>query len=448
MSNDWKIPSLSKIPSRIKGPTSLSGDETSAAATRSSSSELVSPLVSDRDVKRRVQEQRDSDSAACASPSNLETVFYETELEQLRSENRLLQAEISKFVEKSENFRAQAQDAEELRGEILHLSGQNLFLQQQLNSQQENIMAAAAPILDNVLTPKMFAGDGDDDANEWIEFFDNYVKFRKLEFDDVKRLLPLFLKSSAKEWFRAVMAGEHRPTTTDALVTAFKAKFKPSGATKWKSRSELWQRQQRGDERVGPYIESMKSVGRRLALDEETIMWAIMNGLREEIRPNVIERNPKDLDELKTQAELSESARCSAGSAGIEGAIRRLESRLDSLSVSNVSQLAGRGSDFGRDSRRFDRRCQRRPWRRSSWTRAGGATSRERYSAQSGSYQPCRACGRNNSASHQCRERMMECRICGVRGHVMRVCPERSDRPTNGRRSPSASPSRSLNRKD
>jgi hypothetical protein len=72
-----------------------------------------------------------------------------------------------------------------------------------------------------------------------------------------------------------------------------------------------------------------------------------------DVRPNVFEPNPLEIRTNARTAELSESG-C-ARSQGLEGgAIRRIESRLDSLSVPsvNVCQLAGRGSESGRDSRR------------------------------------------------------------------------------------------------
>jgi len=265
MSKDlgWKIPSNS---SEV-GPN-----------TRSKGAELLSPLLSERDIKKRVEEHK-------TSSSSLSEVKLREEIEFLRTQNLKLREQKEHFEAENENLKAREAEFEQVQIELNQLTDQNLDLQQQLQNLHQdnpNQMATNAPILDNVLTPKIFNGDGEDDTTEWIEFLENYVKFRQLEYDDVKRLIPLFLKNSAKEWWRSLETANSVPANLDALVAAFKAKFKPSGAARWKSRAELWKRQQRSDERVGPYIESMKAIGKRLGMDDETIMWSIINGLRDE----------------------------------------------------------------------------------------------------------------------------------------------------------------------
>jgi len=95
------------------------------------------------------------------------------------------------------------------------------------------------------------------------------------------------------------------------------------------------------------------------------------------IRPSVIEHNPKNLDELKIHSELSESARSSNGSANLEMAIRRLESRLDTMTVSSVTNPNLPTSNFDKarwsapnrrqdsdDDDRYQGREQSRHWDR------------------------------------------------------------------------------------
>jgi hypothetical protein len=388
-----------------------------AAATRTKKPQLATALESDRQVAKQVLQQK---------------------LVQFEEENSNLQQQIDSLAAENFFLRSRQQELEEAA------------------NREEGM--AAAPILDGVLVPKFFSGNGEEDAIEWADFFKNYVLFRRLEYDDVKRLLPLFLKGCAAEWWSGLGT---KPTDLDALVTAFKAKFKPSGATKWRSRSELWHRQQNQDERVGPYIEAMKADARRLGLDDDTTMWSIINGLKEEIRPSVIERNPQNLGELKDFAELSESARCMSGSGSFATALKRIESRLDNMAVSSVNafeqnsassgggyrRYAPRGRYFG--GRRFDdRRDRRGNGDRNSWSGQGQWTRSSTPTRPSGEEFSCIRCGRQHRRMNECRALDIRCHFCNARGHMQRMCRKRQSVQGTRTRSQSASPRSSPDRNE
>jgi len=431
--------------------------------TRSKGAGLISPLVSDRDVKKHIEERRGSSSSL---PETDDQTKLRQQVDYLLKENLKLREEREIFEAENENLKEKGTEFDQLQEQFDQLTNQNLQLQellQNLNQNDHNQMAANVPILDNVLTPKIFSGDGEDDATEWIEFFENYAKFRRLDYDDVKQLIPLFLKNSAKEWWRGLVTSNGVPANLDALVTAFKAKFKPSGVARWKSRAELWKRQQRADEKVGPYVESMKAIGKRLEMDEETIMWSIINGLRDDIRPSVIEHNLKNLDELKIHAELAESARSNGGGMNLESAIRRIESRLDTLAVSSVSNSSlpvsgleksrwfgprrGPGNNSEEPSR-YQRRDQARPRNHGDERRKFSGRRNQSPTNFSNSRRNCSACGRVVDGYHRCRAMELECFQCRTRGHVRRTCPELNERRDTGRTTTSPGPRRSRRRTD
>jgi hypothetical protein len=461
-------------------------DESVAANTRSKKPQILEPSIS-RSIKSQTKADEDR---------------LRKQLQQYFFENQALQQQIESLASENVNLHEQQHLISDLKSQIDDFGHENLLLRQQLKTiseqtyskevqdhifdltqqlaaahqtikvkaefstahqdqypQHDNAMATASGILDSVLAPKVFTGDGDEDASEWIEFFENYVKFRKLTYDDTKILFPLFLRGSARDWWRA-MTDDTRPTDMVGLVTAFRNKFKPTSATKWRSRSELWQRHQRPDEKVGPYIEQMKAIAKRLALDDETTMWSIMNGLRDEIRPAVIEHNPKNLSELKAQAELSESARCSAVPFDIADAFKQLESRIDNkidkitTSVSSVN-FADRELETNQDRR--DRRIPRweeehertrsssrsRPNDNGRW-RGRLQRPQNAYYRQTG--ESCRNCGRRHPP-RQCYAYGLNCHHCGLRGHIRKMC-RKLDRTSsvtrqNFGRSPRTSPVRS-----
>ena len=198
--------------------------------TRSKGAGLISPLVSDRDVKKHIEERRGSSSSL---PETDDQAKLRQQVDYLLKENLKLREEREIFEAENENLKEKGTEFDQLQEQFDQLTNQNLQLQdllQNLNQNDHNQMAANVPILDNVLTPKIFGGDGEDDATEWIEFFENYAKFRRLDYDDVKQLIPLFLKNSAKEWRRGLVTSNSVPANLDTLV--FKAKFKSSGAAR------------------------------------------------------------------------------------------------------------------------------------------------------------------------------------------------------------------------
>lgn len=351
---------------------------TSATATRSRKPELVDPLESELKLSKQILLQKLKEVSS-------EKEFLEEQIQQLADEN-------------------------------LHL--RNWQTDHQNFQQLENQMATA-PLLDNVLVPKIFRGNGDEDAVEWIEFFSQYVAFRKLEYDDVKNLIPLFLKGSALEWWNG-LTGDQKPTTTAALVTAFKAQFMPSGASKWRTRSELWQRHQRPDEKVTVYIEDMRAIARKLGLEDEIAIWAIVNGLKDEIRPSVIERNPRNMSELRSYAELSESARSMSNSSTLESSIKRLEARLDSMAINQIDGGGYRGGDGKREERRG------RPG--GSQGRGGATDGRRTGSSRrlqgDNSQFVCSRCGRRHDRGN-CPAFNLTCFYCQAKGHLQVMCRKR-----------------------
>lgn len=416
MTSEWKTPTnwptdFVNKDSKLPAPVSLVKGQTPRGSRESS------PIC--RISNPNSKENTPNFDEPVAGPSDTATRSRKPELvDPLESELKLSkQILLQKLKEISSHKEILEDQIQQLADENLQL--RNWQIEHQNLDQTENQMAAA-PLLDNILVPKIFRGNGDEDAVEWIEFFSKYATFRKLEFEDVQNLMPLFLKGSALEWWNGLTAG-NKPTTTAALVTAFKAQFMPSGASKWRTRSELWQRRQRPDEKVTSYIEEMRAIARKLGLEDEIAIWAIVNGLKDEIRPSVIEKNPKNMTELRSYAELSESARSMSNTSTLESSIKRLEARLDGLSINNID---------GGGYRSGDRKTEER--------RGRSGVSRGRRSAEDGSRRTgpsrrfqgdysefvCSRCGRRHDRGN-CPAFNLTCFYCQAKGHLQVMCRKR-----------------------
>jgi len=91
---------------------------------------------------------------------------------------------------------------------------------------------AATFLYDATLAPAPFHGDGGQNAEEWLEYFQRYVAFKQLPHDVALPLFALMMRGPANIWFGA-LPDDDRDSYTRA-TEAFKAKFGPTPLNKWK----------------------------------------------------------------------------------------------------------------------------------------------------------------------------------------------------------------------
>jgi len=200
-----------------------------------------------------------------------------------------------------------------------------------------------ANVLESAIVPKKFSGDPDEDAQEWISFMVRFIKFRDISNDNVKLLIPMFLTGAAAEWYENLAF----PATLELFKTAFEEKFKATGASRWRARTELRERKQGATEKVSTYIETVRKMAKKMAIDDETALWSIIDGLRPEIKRSVIEKDPKTVAEMKTHAELAESANMAAGKSEVEKKMETLITAYGGMTITNVGSTGEGGSGDG-----------------------------------------------------------------------------------------------------
>jgi len=114
---------------------------------------------------------------------------------------------------------------------------------------------AATFLYDATLAPAPFHGDGGQNAEEWLEYFQRYVAFKQLPHDVALPLFALLMTGPANTWFGA-LPDDDRDSYTRA-TDVFQAKFGPTPLNKWKKASELWSRTQSATETVERYVSDM-----------------------------------------------------------------------------------------------------------------------------------------------------------------------------------------------
>ena len=74
----------------------------------------------------------------------------------------------------------------------------------------------------------------------------------------------------------------------DQLIEVFKKAFLPSPELKWTEASALWKNTQQMNESVNDYVIRSRKLANRLGMSDEVLHYAIINGLRPNIRTHVL----------------------------------------------------------------------------------------------------------------------------------------------------------------
>ena len=92
-------------------------------------------------------------------------------------------------------------------------------------SSDAQALNAATFLCDATLAPAPIHGDGGQNAEECLEYFQRYVAFKQLPHDVALPLFALLMRGPANTWFGA-LPDDDRDSYTRA-TEAFQAKFRP-----------------------------------------------------------------------------------------------------------------------------------------------------------------------------------------------------------------------------
>ena len=218
----------------------------------------------------------------------------------------------------------------ENRRKIKNIPIQQRIAEQNLNSQTNDNFADATFEMENLLNPKPFHGSQLEDSENWWLFLEDWFAFKgwaripalptgataeqtaannalKAEGErKIKAFFPLIFREGAADWFRTLPEGEKDTLAT--VKTSFKARYSPD-SNKHRSIVDVWRYKQMATQSVDNYFDGMKKLARIAGTSEDAnLIHAIINGLRPEIRKEVILQNPADIKGVLTVARRAEQA--------------------------------------------------------------------------------------------------------------------------------------------
>lgn len=286
------------------------------------------------------------------------------------------------------------------------------------NSSKPHDMAAS-------LMPQPFHGSTKEDVTCFIGDLNNWLALGKVNDDEGKiAAFSLLTKDAAKQWLETL---DPKPTTYNALIQAAKNHFKRNESESWRDKAALWASKQLEVEPTEAFIVRMQKIGRRSNTDEEQVTQAIINGLLPKIKRVVLTHDIRTAADILKWGQVAESLEYEEkGTSELTEAIRKLEAKVESLSISPVcEQPSGYNQQYSTDPQArliFNSyqdssnlvnppRFSNRP---SSNSRQGRSTV-----FNTGS---CTFCGFEMHPRERCPARNAQCANCSKMNHFARVC--------------------------
>jgi hypothetical protein len=92
-------------------------------------------------------------------------------------------------------------------------------------------------------------------------------------------------------------------------MAAFKERFTQNELHRWQNASSMWTRQQGEDESVDGFLTASRNLARLIPInDEKQVEFAIIKGLKRDIKLHVFQADPKTLEDITKAARIAEVA--------------------------------------------------------------------------------------------------------------------------------------------
>jgi Retrotransposon gag protein len=291
---------------------------------------------------------------------------------------------------------------------------------------------------DSSLAPRPFTGSSTDveHVNSWLRYFDNYARYRQLDGTAALNLFKLLMKDLAADWLAQVPM--HMANNMDGLRGAFTERFALNPVQRLQRATSMWQRNQGTNETVDEYINAMRKLAQQSAShDERQLVYAVVRGLKDKIRLQVLNSGADTLAQVQDAAKRAEAALVLAPDSSeqsvveLSKAVAMLVEKLatkeattsavtDSSASTQVNAISARHipatATYNRGQPQGERRIYNRPTR-----------SQQRPSPRYNNYagNNFRFSCRNCATSHRngvCPAKGQSCYQCNRFGHFAKCC--------------------------
>lgn len=169
------------------------------------------------------------------------------------------------------------------------------------------------------IKPIHFQGTPDENVKYWIRDFQEIMRGQNISTSDQRRILPIFLQGTAKEWFYNQADEDIR--TIEQVLNKLQCDFQPTDAPTQLA-EQFFNRQQTPHESVMAYANALQTLARQTAQTNDTTLRAkFISGLQQEIKFHVQIANPTTFAEALRIASNYEAAKQHTDSGAVMAVI-------------------------------------------------------------------------------------------------------------------------------
>ena len=151
--------------------------------------------------------------------------------------------------------------------------------------------------------PQNFRGVVSESADAWLRQFVNYCAYKGYDDDRAKALFRVLLVECAAVWFNSLEEAIQHDWTQ--LKAAFLARYTTPEFMKYKYATELFNSKQ-GERPLDDFCAYMQNLAREVKADEHMLCYAVLNGLKSEIKNHVTQVRPTTWKDLVDAAKVGE----------------------------------------------------------------------------------------------------------------------------------------------
>jgi len=170
------------------------------------------------------------------------------------------------------------------------LSGASVSLPPVYHSDSESESEMAESQTNSLFSPPKFRGLITENAKDWIRQFENYCQYK--DYNEAKKmaLFKVLLTDSAAVWYDSLTNAS--TNTWVNLKVAFETRtYNPPEVMKYRHANDLFNTKQ-GETSVDDFCARMQRLAKEVEADENMLRFAVINGLRPEIRNHVTRTQP------------------------------------------------------------------------------------------------------------------------------------------------------------
>ena len=214
-----------------------------------------------------------------------------------------MQAKIRDFEERFHLLDAIRGQDEVINSRLRHMEERLELLDRPTHHQQH----ASTRIADSIIAPKNFTGDtSKQDPEQYLTQFNKFAQYKCIPDKEKGQLLQLLCTDTAQDWIGNLP--QMQLLNWPALEREFRAAFCKSEHLKYVDVQKLFQTPQGDDEKVDAYFIRMRKAARCLNLADEILLFAIIGGLKANVKQFCIQNAPQSLNDALRCARIAEAS--------------------------------------------------------------------------------------------------------------------------------------------